>query len=182
MTQTNTLFYGLTKNAKSILKGNAKYAALMRSSKFTHRDCLEKQKPSLHRWQGWHSENSVPGFPQEREMPVVTNLLIWDTGQLLLKWAFPSTNNETNVEATEVSRGLAPFVANSPESWHGWAKRVLPVTLCHGTPVCSHRHQGAPRRRPFLMVENRDSILTSHRATLSGHRMRQKEKPHPVFT
>lgn len=116
----------------------------MSSSKFTHRDCLEKQKPSLHRWQGWHSENSVPGFPQEHEMPLVTNLLIWDTRQLLLEWAFPSTNDETNVEATEASRGLGPFVANSPESWHGWAKRVLPVTLCHGTPVCSPRHQGAP--------------------------------------
>lgn len=35
-----------------------------------------------------------------------------------------------------------------------------------------------PSRRPFLMVENRDSILTSHRTTLSGHRMRRKEKPH----
>ena len=37
-------------------------------------------------------------------------------------------------------------------------------------------------RCAFLMAEDRGNILNGHKANLSGHRTRQNEKPHPVFT
>lgn len=171
----------MAKDAKSIPKENAKYAAFTRSSQVTPRDCLGKQKPSLHRRKGWCSENSIPGFPQERELPPVTNLLISDTRHVLLKWDFPSTNREDKGEDTKAFWGLGRFIASSQRAGMAgqvecrlWLCATKPRAFQPWPPRCT-------RRCTFPMVENRENILTSHRAKFSGRRRRWKEKPHPVF-
>lgn len=39
-----------------------------------------------------------------------------------------------------------------------------------------------PGKCTFCMAETKENILTSRKAKFSGHGIRQKEKPHPVFT
>ena len=83
---------------------------------------------------------------------------------------------------TKVPYGLGPLMTNSPESWHSQTKKVLLMTSRLGTPLNLTGHQMHSSKCTFWMVEIRENILIGHKAKFSGHRTRQKEEPHSVFT
>ena len=78
------------------------------------------------------------------------------------------------LETTKARYGLGPLMTNSPESWHGWTKRLLLVT-CLGIAVYSTDYQMQVGPCTFQLEKTRENIFAGHKAKLPVHRTRQKE-------
>lgn len=71
-----------------------------------------------------------------------TDPLICDTGQALLEQILSSANEAMKVETTEAPYGSGLLMTCSPESWHGYTKKMLlrgstaysAVCQMHGSP------------------------------------------------
>lgn len=106
---------------------------LIRCRKFIPRVSLSKQRPSFCHG-GKNFVVKTVSLVSHGTSPV-TDLLIYDTG--LLEWDDSSTNKGWD---DKDPYGPGPLRTGSPESWLGWTKRLLLVTLWLGIPVCLTGH------------------------------------------
>lgn len=102
-----------------------------------------------------------------------TDLLISDTGQLLLEWGFSSTNKQGRLW-WQRTLWTEATVTDSHESLVQLNRKCSePQFICLATNVHFSEYT-------FRMVETKENILTGQKAQFSGHRTRQEEEPHPV--
>ena len=116
-------------------------------------------------------------------MPLVTDLLVYETGQVLLEWNFSRTNKTMKVETAKVPYGPGFLMKTCPESWKCWTNdaskkpRLLTMLLTNqliGFIAYLAVHQMHAGTCTLWMVENRENILTGDKAKFSRHRTRWK--------
>lgn len=117
-------------------------------------------------------------------MPPVTDLLIYETGQVLLEWNFSSTNKTMKIETAKVPYGLGFLMKTCPESWKCWTNdaskkaKLLTMLLTNqliGSTAYLAVHQMHAGTYTLWLVEIRENVLTGHKAKSSRHRTRWKE-------
>lgn len=103
-------------------------------------------------------------------MPSVTDLLICDTGLLLLEWYICSISTAAKAENTKAPYRLGPLMTNFPESWYSQTKRMLLVILSWNLclfhwPPDAYQHVPSRWQRPeriFSLIIKPSSQDTEH--------------------